>query len=69
MKDRRDFHTAVEMFKVSKFLQAESIQDIFVLYEQIHERQTRRSTANVWCPPRARLQITTQGFRHRGYNV
>ena len=38
-------------------------------YEQIHERQTRHAIANVWYPPCTRLQLTTEGIRHRGYYV
>ena len=57
------------MYKVSQMLQPNSIQQLFVPYEHIHGRETRRAISNTWYPPRAKLQMTTKGFRHRGYHV
>ena len=57
------------MFKVSKLLQPQSIQDMFIDTTAIHDRITRQSYLGERHPPKARLQITKHGFRFRGYRV
>ncbi len=69
LKERQHFHTAVEMYKVEKGMQPESIQNMFKRHSEIHNRHTRRSVSKVIYPPRARLNITKCGFRHRGQKV
>ena len=62
-------HTATEMFKVSQMSQPEAIQVQSIPYENVHGRETCRTTSKAWYPPRAGLQMTTKSFRHRGYHV
>ena len=69
LKQRRHFHTAVEMYKVYKEIQPKAIQKMFISHDKIHNRQTRRTAAKAWYPPRARLNLTKSSFRHRGQKV
>ena len=60
---------ATEMIKVSKQVQPQNIQDMFVNVDQIHERPTRQSVANMYYCPKVRLEFTKRLFVYWGVQV